>query len=607
MAQKVDETTQYARNVVSGKRTAGLFEILACKRHLDDLKHGKKRGLTWSATDAQEAISFFPDVLSITEGEKEGEPFELLPWHRFVVGSVFGWKDVNGLRRFRFVWIETGKGQAKSPLMAAIGLYLLSFCGISRADIYCIGEDKDTARVVFKDAVAMARAPIPGMDGDTLESIERLKIRGTGELAYKIEHLDSKSSMQPIANTDTKSGPKPTAVFGDEIHEMKTNKAIETWTDAIGKMSGDPIMILGTNTPSIDQQVGTKYSERYQKILKGEITNDSAFAFIARTDPDDDPFTDEKCWSKSLPALGITFPVENIRKMVVDAEHDMSRRLGVSRLYFGIPVGSSGFWMDEAAWDSCRETVDDNALKGRKLHLALDLSQKNDLTALSGAWEPENDTQTMPVKTWYWTCDNGIARRTAQDQIPYRELEASGEITIVKARKIDYKFVAAEVQQIYASHDVEQLVCDAAYIDDFIDACSDIGFPVWMFEGHDEDAGIGLKIVRHKQGPQVAFPFTDKDTGKKKTPNWLDMPHSVQKLIDGILGFKIVVDSGRLNTICAANAILKADAQDNKFFDKARSRGRIDGIVTAAMAVGSATSDKKARSSVYEERGIRTL
>ena len=268
--RQVDETTQYARDVVAGRITAGKYVRLACQRHLDDLKQGSKRGLKWDKARAAKAIRFFPAVLSITEGEKEGEPFELLKWHKFVVGSLFGWLDRNGLRRFRIAWLETGKGQAKSPLMSAIGILLFAFSGLNRAEVYCIGEDMNTAKVVFRDAVAMAKAEIPNRGGDTLVSLGHLIVRGTGDNAYKLEHLASSSTFKPIANTDSVSGPKPIAVLGDEIHEMKKNTSIEMWRAAIAKKAGDPIMILGTNTPSADQQVGTEYSEGFQRLLRGE-------------------------------------------------------------------------------------------------------------------------------------------------------------------------------------------------------------------------------------------------------------------------------------------------------------------------------------------------
>ncbi len=271
MNTSTDPTTQYARDVKAGKIVAGQLVRLAAERHLRDLKEGPKRGLKWDAKAAQHAIDFFPSVLSITEGAKEGEPFNLLPWHLFVVGSIYGWRDRNGLRRFRFVWMETGKGQAKSPLMAGLGLYEILGRKRKRSEVYCIGEDRKTANVMFRDAVAMCRAPIPGKDGETLEGTNRVIIRGFGDNAWKVEHPKSGSKFEPIANSDAISGPKPTLVLGDEIHEMKTNKAISIWRAAIAKMSGDPMMVLGTNTPSSDQQVGTSYSEYFQKVLRGGL------------------------------------------------------------------------------------------------------------------------------------------------------------------------------------------------------------------------------------------------------------------------------------------------------------------------------------------------
>lgn len=55
-----------------------------------------------------------------------------------------GWLNATGRLRFRRGWLETGKGQAKSPLMAAIGLYLMGWyarigfsdCSDSHAGIF---------------------------------------------------------------------------------------------------------------------------------------------------------------------------------------------------------------------------------------------------------------------------------------------------------------------------------------------------------------------------------------------------------------------------------------------------------------------------------------
>lgn len=586
----IDQTTQYARDVVSGKIVAGRFVRSQCRRHLDDLVKGKARGLFWDPEQAERAIRFFPAVLTITEGAKEGEPFTLLPWHLFVVGSIFGWRTADGYIRFRFVWLETGKGQAKSPLMAAIGIYLCGFYGRKRAEIYCIGENKDTARVMFRDAVAMIRAPIPGRDGETLAD-DRFKVRGTGDLAYKVEHTESSSSMQPLANGDAISGPKPILVAGDEIHEMKSNKSIEMWRAAVTKKHGDSILMLGTNTPSADQHVGTDYSEFVQKVVLGENTDDSVFGFIARVDEDDDPLNDEGCWIKALPALGLTYPIDNVRKLVVTAKQQISTQLTTKRLYFGIPVGSAGFWTSEQAWKEVQGSVDEEAMRGRRVHLALDLSQKNDLTALTAAWEGEQ----IQVKNWYWTREFEVEERATSDQIPYRELEEAGLIEITPGRVIDYSFIAAKIIDFCSTHDVVQMAIDSAHMEKLCEAFDQAGFSYWIEEG-DEKGGVGLKVVRHKQGLNVSF-----------DSKYLCMPTSITQLEDHMLEGSVVIDRNKLTSICARNAIIREDGFSNRMFDKARSRGRIDGVVTLAMAVGSATSEMKEHTSVYETRGILTL
>ncbi len=594
MTTSIDRTTQYARDVVKGRIVTGELVRLACERHLRDLKEGPKRGLRWDVDSAKRAIGFFPAVLSITEGAREGEPFNLLPWHLFVVGSIYGWRDRSGFRRFRFVWMETGKGQAKSPLMAGLGLYEILGRKKRRAEVYCIAEDRKTANVMFRDAVAMCRAEIPGKETETLEGSGRVIIRGFGDNAWKIEHPASGSKFEPVANGDAVSGPKPTLVLGDEIHEMKTNKAISIWRAAIGKMSGDPMMVLGTNTPSIDQHVGTEYSEYFQKVLRREFTDDSAFAYIARTDKGDDPFSDESCWVKSLPALGITYPRENVRKEVETSKHMLSTALTTKRLYFGIPVGTAGFWISEDAWESTQGAVDEDEMRGRPLHLALDLSQRHDLTALSGCWEGDR----LNVKTWYWTSERDVPERSTADKIPYRELAEEGLLTITPSRTIDFSFVVKQVQEICQRHDVVQLVFDSAFIEDFMRACEVAGFPVWHYRGPDEPEGLGLKLVTHAQGGKVAF-----------EEKLLCMPISIRHLEDHILKGTITIDRSRLTVICASNAVLNSDAYKNKWFDKKKSRGRIDGMVTIAMSVGSATGVMEARdgTSVYEARGILTL
>lgn len=586
-----DLATRYACDVIDGKVVAGELVIASCKRHLQDLDTGSERGLSFSVEKANHHCGYFPAMLTVTEGAAAGKPFQLLPWHGFVVASLFGWRRQDGHRRFRTAWMETGKGQAKSPLMAGIGLNMMGWAGKDRSEVYAIAGDKDQANVLFKDGVAMCRANLPDRDEDEFESLESLGeviIRGTGDNAWKIEHPASGSKFQSLASVDSISGPRPYAVLADEIHEFKNSYALQIWKAAIDKMSGDPIMLLGTNTPASNQIVGTEYSELFQKVVTGQAEDDTLFGFIARVDKADREtvFDNEECWVKALPALGITYPVSNIRDRVKTAKLMLSEALATKRLYFGIPSGTDGFWCSEEAWNSCQGVVDEDAMIGADCWLSLDLSKKNDLTALSAIWRKG---LKLYVKTWYFTTKQGIEERSIQDNAPYDQWAEQGLMEAVPGATIDYTFVASKAQAICAKHNVQFLTFDPAKMGDFIDACSDIDFGVWQYEGPDDPEGKGLKLVRHGQGTRIVF-----------QERALCMPKSIEKLEDGILDGSIVIDASPVTTMCASNAIVHADAMNNRMFDKKKSRGRIDGVVSIAQAVGAANNEFKAKKRKFQ-------
>lgn len=589
-----DPATAYAMEAAQGKRVVGELVRASCERHLRDLEDGHGRGLVWNKADALRAINFPPAFFKITAGALEGKPFVLLPWMKFITGSLFGWRRADSNRlRFRRAWIETGKGQAKSPLMAVIGLYMFGFYNIPRAQVYAIGQDRATANVLFRDAVAMMRAGFPADehgiedDGASLVDSGDVIVRGEGDNAWKLEHAETSSIFQALANGEAISGPRPCLVLADEIHEFKTAHPIETWARAIAKMGGDAMMIMGTNTPATTQIIGTEYSTQFQRITKGDVPDDEAFAFIARVDVADHEtvLDNEACWEKALPSLDITYPRENIRGEVLTAKSFMSTALSVKRLHFGIPIGTDGFWIAEHAWNRVKGEVDPHKMKGRPCHLSLDLSQKNDLTALAAVWEDpdagaiERKEDTLHACVWYWTTREGLEDRSRGDNAPYDFWVGEGYMTAVPGAVIDYTFVAQHVAELCAEHDVRDLCFDVAFINEFIRACEQVGLAVWRYEGPEGPEGHGLKLIAHAQGTRVMF--EDKQ---------LCMPLSIRRLEDRVLDSRIVVDSSPVTQTCAANAVVIFDGQKNKAFDKKKSRGRIDGLVVLAMGTGAATA-----------------
>ena len=360
------------------------------------MRDGARRGIYWRPDAAAHALGFLPAVLAVTDGPSAGQPFHPLAWHTFVVGSIFGWRTATDRLRFRSAWLETGKGQAKSPLMAAIGLYIMGWFEIPRAQVYALGNDKATANVLFRDAAAMCRADIPDQDeGDSLETRGEVMVRGEGDNAYKIEHPETGSFFKTLAGGERQSGPRPAAVLADEIHEFRTDIALKIWEEAIAKVATSAIMILGTNTPATTQHVGTAVQRplsghrgrqgegRHGVLVRGADRQGRSRHRLPPT---------RHAGPRRCRRLGETFPIENIRERVNTARTRISTASSVKRLYFGVDVGAADFWIEEnRVGRRCkarsRTEVDLKAnCAAKRCYLALDLSRKNDLTALSGDW-----------------------------------------------------------------------------------------------------------------------------------------------------------------------------------------------------------------------------
>ena len=142
---------RYASDVCRGEILAGDEVIAACERHLEDLERPE---VTFDEAAADRAIGFFPEMLTMRKGKAHGQPFVLLPWLQFITGSLFGWKRAeDGFRRFHSAYIEVGKGAAKSPWAAGVGVYM-AFCdGESAAECYIMARTRDQAAVAFNYAV----------------------------------------------------------------------------------------------------------------------------------------------------------------------------------------------------------------------------------------------------------------------------------------------------------------------------------------------------------------------------------------------------------------------------------------------------------------------
>lgn len=108
------------------------------------------------------------------EGVLAGEPVELTDFQLFISVNVFCFKKKrNGARRFRKVYIQLARKNAKSQFLAIIGSYI-AFLGDEKQRMYIAGWQKDQSDEVYiavKDGIGSSEL----LDGNGKKHTERLK------------------------------------------------------------------------------------------------------------------------------------------------------------------------------------------------------------------------------------------------------------------------------------------------------------------------------------------------------------------------------------------------------------------------------------------------
>lgn len=542
-----DPVTHYARQVVNEKEPAGPHVRAACQRHLTDLKEGPKRGLKWDVEAAHHIIGFYKDVLCLNGGEFEGVPFELLLWQGFIVGSLFGWKNADGTRRFQVAYVETGKGSGKSPLAAGVGIYGLCADGENRAEIYAAATKKDQAMILFRDAVAMVDMS-PALDW-------RIARSGSKGKEWNLAFHDKDSFFRPISADDGQSGPRPHMGLLDEIHEHRDGRVVEM-IRAGTKGRRNPLIFMITNSGTNKQSVCWDYHQYAAEVCSGVKEDDTFFGYVCALDEGDDPFEDETCWAKANPSLGITIQPKYLRDQVTQAKGMPSKESVVKRLNFCMWVEAAAPWISYHHWKDSGEDYDEELLRGRRCIAGLDLSSTTDLTALVLAFEPTEPDPVWRLLPTFWLPEEGLAEKADKDRVPYDVWRTKGWLKVSPGRAVSRLFVLQHIAQVGGIYEIAGLCYDRWRIEDLIQLAA--------------DEGITL--------PQMV-PFGQ---------GYKDMAPAVDEFEKLLLNNELRHNNNPVLTWCAANAVLESDPAGNRKLSKSKATGRIDGMVASVMSVGKA-------------------
>jgi phage terminase large subunit-like protein len=553
-----DPATAYARAVTQGKTVAGPHVRASCARHLRDLEQGHERGLVWDVEAATRALGFFPDVLRLSEGQFEGEPFQLHPSQAFIVGSIFGWKRADGTRRFRRAYVEQGKGNGKSPLAGGVGLYGMMADGEPGAQVFAAAAKMDQARILFNDAVSMTR------QSPMLEA--RITPSGVNPV-NNLADLKTGSFFRPVGRDTGKtgSGMRPHFVLLDEIHEHPNRDTLEMLERGF-KFRRQPLILMITNSGSDRNSVCWEEHEHAVKVAHGEVEDDTTFSFVCALDDGDDPLEDPRCWVKANPLLGVTITEQYLADVAAQARAIPGKANGIRRLHFCQWTDAESAWIARETWEACEDpamTLDE--FEGQECWIGLDLGATKDMTARAMVFRDGETDDGQPKFALFahgYSPADTLHERVKQDKAPYNVWQDQGFLTATPGKVVRFDQVAADLVDLAARFDVAAVAYDR--------------WLIRQFEVTLDEMGVTLPLMEHPQGTNR----------RKDSPLW--MPDSINAFEDMILERRLrIAVNPALRSAVASSTFWQSPAGLRRF-EKQRATARIDLAVAAAMAIGAA-------------------
>ncbi|MCT0005051.1 terminase large subunit [Weissella confusa] len=458
-----DAGTKYAFSVLDGDVMAGYMIKLAAFRHIQDLVRSETDDsfeYHYSVKQANKILRFasvFPDV-------DTGEPMPLMPWEKFALTQLVGWRDENGNKRYTTAILSVARGQGKTYLMAILMAYdfMIESIGLSNQDYLVASINwKQTGKLFGYIGTALNK----------MTAVEPWKSLAT-ESGLKVQNdqivmKNFNNIMRAISHESGQydSFHFKTAVF-DEIGEVKSREKIAKITSGQVKVANKQFIQISTSYPDPtvpfhdDQKAGQQIMEQ-----DWNRSNDDNLVLVWAQDSLDETFMPET-WVKSNPLLDLKGQHDVLLKGLT-TERDTKMLQGDLPAF---QTKNMNMWLAQST-DSFLNLADvesavvpDFDIRGRQVYIGFDYSMMSDNTALAFVYpyvDPEGNGRWHIEQHSFipWHKSGSIEAKEKQDGINYREAERLGYATITSHEQgmINDDEVYAWLLDYVEEHDLDVL------------------------------------------------------------------------------------------------------------------------------------------------------
>jgi phage terminase large subunit-like protein len=531
-------------------------------------------------------------------GDFHGQPFRIIPWQKKIIEDVYGTVKASGLRQYQHVYLEVPKKNAKSQLGSAIALlHLYDKREPNGQIVICAGDREQAEKDIYDPLIEMIE------QDDALQK----KVRIT-DSRKEIFNKDTGTLLKVIsAESYTKHGWNISCVIFDELHVQPSRDLYDVMTHGAGMARRQPIWWVLTTAGDDPDRVSIAWEvhEIAATVLKARAAGDKAkdiptwYPVIYGYQGED--IYNESNWYQANPSLGVTFPIEKLREMALEAKVNPSKE----RLFRWLNLSQwltyklTG-WLPLELWDrTITAEWSRKDLLGEECYLGGDFSTTTDLSAscliFPPQWRTDGNGNQKGHDDWRviwdaWIPEDNMVERVKQDHVPYDQWAAQGWIYPTQGNQIDYTRIEERFLEYKKLYRVVEMGADTSF--------------------------AAMLIQRLEQGGIRVVPIKQYYAELTDPMNYLEiLLRSKRTIQNGKKEVQLPTLTHENNPVarwCFGNTSISRNGNDQiKYVKESKGRGvirtkRID-LTTAWVCALARAKFYEGNRSVYEKRGVRTL
>ncbi len=545
----VETAWEYEEQIINGDIKACDALIAQCKRNKKDRKR-KKFDFEFNEKIANAVCDFFPAFLKHSIGRHQGQPFELLPFQKWILCQLFGWQKKDGSgRRFNKTCITVARKNGKSTFVAGLAMFMAGF------DLNPVTKQPESVAQILLAATKLEQSRKVIFAECSRMRQQSPMIKNACDLKNnQITFNHNGGHIMCVASDKPLDGFNSSMTVIDELHSFSNTDSQRQFVDTLKTGSGarsQPIAFYITTAGS-DKSLLWKEQHGYAKdVAKGTVKDDSFLPVVYEIEVDKglDPLCEDN-WIMSNPGLGETVSFEYLREQALPATRDRQSLRRFQRYHANFLVSSTESAFDIDEWDACEGELSDWSTADACC-FGLDLGGRDDLAAYAAvARFPVNDEddEGRPVYRYEiqtWQC---IVKDTQRDlnEEPFSSFIEDGWLEVVSH---PVKHIEEGVEHHMLEYKAEEIACDPYNASRSIERFDELGMNVITFS----------QSATHFHEP-------------------------ISELLAAIRDGRVTHEGDPLLRWCVRNAVTESDRFERLRFNKKESDDKIDPVIAMTMA-----------------------